>query len=440
VKHYPDGMSRFRVVLGGISAAFAVFAAFAVLLLLAPGASADPIDDATSTLQSSSLYVAPGAEGRVDNRSAVQNAFGSSVKAAIFPSTVNGPDAVNRLHAAISPQQTLVVFDGNQYQAKSGVYCQGFAQTQMGKAYSDTRANLQATNGDLTNTLVEFANNLKGGPVCANGSGTGSTDTASGESGGGAAVWPWLVGLGVLGAGGVAGVVFYRKRKLKRQLEAAKANVMPYYDRLANEVNTLDPKDNATARQAVADAAERFNSAGSQMDTADSVEKYAAARRTTLEGLYAAVTARKALGLDPGPELPPIEEPRGDQLTKAQDVTVQGQTYQGYPDYTPGAPYYYGGGRGVPGGWYSFPFWETLLIGSVLTGGFGGWGGGGYGAGYDSGYEAGRDSAQDSGNGSDWGGGGSDWGGGGGWGGGGDWGGGGGDWGGGGGDGGGGGW
>ena len=104
---------------------------------------------------------------------------------------------------------------------------------------------------------------------------------------------------------------------------------MPYYDRLANEVNTLDPKDNATARQAVADASERFNSAGSQLDTADSVEKYAAARRTTLEGLYAAVTARKALGLDPGPELPPIEEPRGDQLTKAQQVTVQGQTYPG---------------------------------------------------------------------------------------------------------------
>jgi len=438
MRHYPGGMSRFRVALGGIAASLAAFAAFAVLVLMAPAASADPVSDAVNALKSSSLYVAPGAQGRVDNRSEVQDAFGSSVKAAIFPASVNGPSAVNQLHAAISPQQTLAVFVGTRYQAKSGVYCQGFAQTQMDKAYSDTRANLQSTKGDLTNTLVEFANNLKGGPVCANGSGTGNTDTASGESGGGATVWPWLVGLGVLIAGGVGGVVFYRKRKLKRQLEAAKANVMPYYDRLANEVNTLDPKDDATARQAVADAAERFTSAGSQLATADSVEKYAAARRTTLEGLYAAVTARKALGLDPGPELPPIEEPRGDQLTKAQDVTVQGQTYQGYPDYTPGAPYYYGGGRGVPGGWYSFPFWETLLIGSVLTGGFGGWGGGGYGAGYDSGFEAGRDSAQDSGNGSDSGGG-SDWGGGGGgWGGGGDWGGGGGDWGGG--DGGGGGW
>ena len=60
---------------------------------------------------------------------------------------MNGPDAVNQLHAAISPQQTLAVFVGTRYQAKSGVYCQGFAQTQMDKAYSDTRANLQSTNG-----------------------------------------------------------------------------------------------------------------------------------------------------------------------------------------------------------------------------------------------------------------------------------------------------
>jgi hypothetical protein len=155
------------------------------------------------------------------------------------------------------------------------------------------------------------------------------------------------------------------------------------------------------------------------LDTADSVEKYAQARRATLEGLYAARTARKALDLDEGEPLPPVADTAGDQLSEPQEVTVQGKSYQGYPDYRPGAPYYYGGGYGVPGGWYSTPFWETLLIGSVLAGGFGGWGGGGYGAGYDSGYEAGRDSA-DTSSGGDWGSGGGDWGGGGGdWGGGG---------------------
>jgi hypothetical protein len=418
MRHYPRSMSRIRVIVGGVAVGFAA------LVVAAPAASADPVDDAISSLKSSSLYVASDAQGKVGDRGAVQNALGSSVKVAVFPSSVSASSAGPRIQNSLSGRVTLAIFSGTIGRANSSVYCRGFAQTQLEKAIADNRSQLR-TDNDLTNTLVEFANNLQGGPVCANGSGTGSTDgAAGGGSDSGTAVWPWLVGLGVVGVGGVGGFMFYRKRKLKRQLETAKANVVPYYDRLANEVNTLDPGDNATARQAVADASERFTSAGSQLSTADSVEKYAAARRTTLEGLYAAVTARKALGLDPGPELPPIEEPRGDQLTQAQQVTVQGQSYQGYPDYTPGAPYYYGGGRGVPGGWYGTPFWETLLIGSVLTGGFGGgWGGGGYGAGYDSGFEAGRDSDQDSGTGGDWGGGGgTDWGGGS------DWGGGGGDW------------
>ena len=155
-------------------------------------------------------------------------------------------------------------------------------------------------------------------------------------------------------------------------------------------MNTLDPKDNERARQALADAAERFTSAGSQLSTADTVEKVGVARRTVLEGLYASRTARESLGMDPGPPLPPIEETSYEQLDAPQQVSVQGQQFQGYPSYTPGAPYYYRGGGGVPGGWYQTPFWETLLLASVLSGGFGGFGGGGYGSGYDAGYQAGE--------------------------------------------------
>ncbi|HEV2887006.1 MAG TPA: hypothetical protein VGX49_08870, partial [Jatrophihabitans sp.] len=136
-------------------------------------------------------------------------------------------------------------------------------------------------------------------------------------------------------------------------------------------------------------------------------------------------TAREALGLDPGPELPALAQSNAPQLSQAQQVDVGGQVVQGYPTYTPGAPYYFAGGGGYMGGWYSMPFWQTLLIAEALTPGwgwgFGGWGGGwgGYGSGYDSGFEAGRESAEhDSGGGDwgggDWGGGGGDWGGGGG--------------------------
>jgi hypothetical protein len=137
--------------------------------------------------------------------------------------------------------------------------------------------------------------------------------------------------------------------------------------------------------------------------------------------------------LDPGPELPPIVESQAPQLAEAQEFTAAGRTVQGYPSYTPGAPYYFAGGGGYAGGWYSFPFWESLLIAEALSPGWGwggwGWGGGGFGtgysSGYDSGFDAGRDSISQSAG--DWGGGGGDWGGGG-WGGG-DWGGGGGgDW------------
>src|SRR6478735_7566358 len=112
MRHYPGGMSRFRVALGGIAASLAAFTTFAVLVLMAPAASADPVNDAVNALKNSSLYVAPRAQKQVEDQPKVQDAFGSSVKAAIFPASVNGPSAVNQLHAAISPQQTLAVVVG----------------------------------------------------------------------------------------------------------------------------------------------------------------------------------------------------------------------------------------------------------------------------------------------------------------------------------------
>jgi LPXTG-motif cell wall-anchored protein len=263
--------------------------------------------------------------------------------------------------------------------------------------------------GNYTPLLTEYATTMRGIITAVangdSGGSSGSGDTSNSSDSGGSA-WPWVAGIGGLAVVGGGGYVFTKRRKTKRAVEAAKSNVMPYYDRLANEVNTINTLDNRTAQQAMADASERYNAAGSQMATAETVQNWSTIRRTTLEGLQATQLARKELGLPPGPELPPVDEARGDQLTAAQQVEVQGQQYQGYPQYTPGAPYYYGGGAGYPGGWYSFPFWETLLIGSVIGGGGWGWGGGGYGSGYESGYDAGRDSAQNDNSGSGWGGGG----------------------------------
>jgi len=436
------GVNRFLTLAAGTAGACLA------LLVAAPAAHADAVDDAVNQLRSAPVYVAPGvAEPRIDV-DAVTQAIGSKpIKIAVLPaadygSTSKAFGAAEQIGKALAPDSpmTVGVVAGNNFNAASSQFCAGAASAVAGDSVEANKTQLQQTN-DVTNTIQSFVTGLQSRPLsgssaCRGSSAAGASD-ATNNSGGSGAV-PWVLGaIGLLGAGGAGAWVVSRRRRKQKEMEGRRAEVLSLYDRLGADVQNLNPGDNPVARQALVDAAERYTATGSQLAHADTHAEFDVARRTALEGLQAARTARKELGLDPGPDLPPIAPTYGDQLTSPQQVQVGDKAYQGYPQYTPGAPYYYGGGGGYPGGWYSFPFWETVLLGSVLSGGFGGgWGGGGYDAGYDRGYDAGRDDSQ----GSDWsGGGGGDWGG---WsGGGGDWGGGGGgDWGGGGGDSGGGSW
>jgi hypothetical protein len=398
-----------------------------MLAVSMPVSAAPPIDTAEAALQTANLYVDPQvAKGIKIDRKKLLSDMSAGVKIAVLPKSAGSPTVLaGQIIAALDPSRkglTVGVFvsdaAGYLFGADSSATC-----VASEKARAAVNANGQTlANHDVTPLLDDFAQSVVDGPklgTSACGSTAGGAAASPKKSDNGSGAWPWIIGIGVVGAGGIGGLAWYRRRQKKRELDLARAKVMPYYDRLASEVSSLDPKDDDTALQAIADASERFDAAGTLLATADSVEKFAQMRRTTLEGLHAAVTARKALGLDPGPELPPIDAPRGEQLAEAREVTVQGKAYQGYPDYTPGAPYYYGGGYGVPGGWYGTPFWETLLIGSVLTGGLGGWGGGGFGSGYDSGYQTGYDAGQGAADdqgagdvGADWGSGdvGADWG------------------------------
>lgn len=417
-----------------------------VLLLGAPAAHADDVDDAVGALKTSSVYVAPGVTTPSIDEAAVQSTIGSQpIKIAVLPAenygtTAKAFSAAAKIGRAIAPSAplTVAVVAGRAVNAASSNYCSGVASTVAGDAVQANRTTLQSTN-DVTSTIQAFVTGLQSRPVsgssaCRGSSAAGESDIKPADSGGSA--WPWVLGLGAVGVVGVGGGGAYavsRRRRRLKEMEGRRAEVLSLYDRLGADVQNLHG-DDPVVRQALADAAERYTATGSQLSQADTHEEFDVARRTALEGLQAARTARLKLGLDPGPELPPIAPAQGEQLTRPQEVNAGGKSYQGYPEYTPGAPYYYGGGAGYPGGWYSFPFWETVLLGSVLSGGFGGgWGGGGgFDAGYDRGYDAGRDDNQDSGGGggdwgggSGWSGGGGDWGGGGG-GGGGDWGGGGG--------------
>ncbi|BCY14938.1 hypothetical protein [Actinoplanes sp. L3-i22] len=194
--------------------------------------------------------------------------------------------------------------------------------------------------------------------------------------------------------------------KLKQtQLEDARAEATRWYERLGGQVMNLHA-DEAAARQALADASERYNAAGGQLQQANSVRQFELARESALEGLAYVRAARLAMGIDPGPDLPPLAASRGaGQLTQEREVSVQGHAYKAGPQPGADTPYYYPGGRvqgrPVPAGWYSTPVWKTALgAGAGVLGGmlifdalfspaFGD--SGGYADGYQDGFDAGND-------------------------------------------------
>jgi hypothetical protein len=138
----------------------------------------------------------------------------------------------------------------------------------------------------------------------------------------------------------------------------AGAEATRWVERLGGSLSTLDAGGNTAARQALADAAERHRAAEGQLAVAYSPMQYGLVTQTAIEGLHHIRSARAALGLDPGPELP--AQGAGGQ------VTVGGQTYTASAQPGANTPYYYPGGvvngRSMAGGWYSTPWWKTALV------------------------------------------------------------------------------
>jgi hypothetical protein len=242
---------------------------------------------------------------------------------------------------------------------------------------------------------------------------------------------------------GVVWLVRQRSAAQARELEDARAEARRWVERLGGQVLALTGTDDAS-KQAVADASERYTAAGSQMEQARSIAQARQVTDTAYEGLYYVRAARTAMGLDPGPELPPLPgQQRAGAVTEARDVEVDGHGYSASPVASNRTSHYFPGGtvagRPVPRGWYSEPWWRPALIGGAWGLGsallfnsmFSGMSGVGYadgfadGAAMDGGYDGqGADGGYDNGGydnggydnggfdgGGDWGGG--DWGGGG---------------------------
>jgi uncharacterized membrane protein YgcG len=170
----------------------------------------------------------------------------------------------------------------------------------------------------------------------------------------------------------VAGAVWlFRQRAAAqaRELEDAKSEARRWVERLGGQVLNLVGANEAS-KQALADAAERYNAAGSQMEQARSAAQARQVSETAYEGLYYVRAARSAMSLDPGPELPPLPgQQRAGAVTEARDVEVEGHEYSAAPGPSERNRHYYPGGmvagRPVPRGWYSEPWWKPALIGGA---------------------------------------------------------------------------
>jgi hypothetical protein len=168
-----------------------------------------------------------------------------------------------------------------------------------------------------------------------------------------------------------AGLYFAKSSATARQhkLDDAKADARRLVERLGGQVLNISGT-NTASQQAMADAAERYTAAGSQMEQARTVEQAKLVKDTAIEGLYYVRAARTAMGMDPGPDLPrDVERERAGQVTEHRRVDVEGHTYEASPEPGQDTPHYYPGGqvagRPVPQGWYSEPWWKPALIGGA---------------------------------------------------------------------------
>lgn len=157
-----------------------------------------------------------------------------------------------------------------------------------------------------------------------------------------------------------------RSGQRRNEVEDAKSEARRWVERLGGQVLNLIGT-NAASKQAIADASERYNAAGSQLDQAQTAHQARLVTDTAMEGLYYVRAARTAMGLDPGPELPKDRErERAGEVSEHRSVDVEGRHYEASPEPGENTPHYYPGGRvagrPVPRGWYSEPWWKPALV------------------------------------------------------------------------------
>jgi hypothetical protein len=397
-----------------------VSAAVALLTLFSPAAAQaaqetdSEVAQAASALRTDPVFVHPDAESNLDEddvdrlRERVAESQAGPIYIAVLPDDARmetGGDAsevVQLLGNTLARDGTYAVVVGEEFWAGSTEYEAGTVP-----AIADEAVREQGEEG-VSAVLMYFVDRLN---EAAQGGSTNTEDPSSGVG--------FLPVVLILGALALVAFMVTKRRKRREQQELEEVRQVATEDlvSLGDDLRTLDldvemPGADPKAKEDYVRALECYETATGELDRARRAEDLRPVTATLEKGRYAMASAKARLDGHPPPEhrapcffdprhgpsvrdvewAPPGGAPRAvpacavdvgrieqgeEPLTR--EISVDGRR-RPYWD----APSYYGPWAG---GYFSgFGLLEGLLIGSLLSGGWGGWGyGGGYSDGGDSG-------------------------------------------------------
>ena len=321
--------------LGGVLAATAL--ALLSLGVIAGPASAQDVDVIVNDLEDDGFYIEPGGDGTSNDFRALVNETQGADDEWYFVSMAGpvDPDFADTLRERVRPTGNVIVYFFDN---------EDFLNVQLASDESESieeRALISFDSDDWI-TPDEFMDDVvrdfdrltvtTSSDTSSSGSGTSSSGTSSSgtsgsgssssSDGGGAPLWPWLVGGGAAVGGGVWWSGRRKKQKAEEdQLEAAekiRAELQTELDELANDVIVLsgpvDLSENETAINHYREATATYTAISDEIPDLDEL---ANADLRSLSELGARVVqarwqmdaAEAIIGGDPVPEKPEIEPP-----------------------------------------------------------------------------------------------------------------------------------
>jgi hypothetical protein len=350
--------------------------AAAVILLVglpagAVSASVD-LDEVADELQSNPVYIDVDAERALsddeaeDLRSAIRGAE-TPIYIAVLPASAadlaggDPAEVASQLAAAVDRRGTFGVVVGDSFRA-------GSSELPAGEAAELAVSALEAEGDDTAAVLDDFVERVGDAVDSRQGSGQGADDDGGGSG--------WVLPLVLVGGAGAVGLLALRGSR-RRRAEAAERARAEEADRqllraeisvLADDVVRLEPEIqlHPEARGDFDAAVSRYRAAQAALDYTDEPVDLVRVARVVAEARYSMDRARAIIEGRPPPPPPPDLQQPGSHGEPAITLDADRQpSYVGYP-----------GGFGG-GGWFggSSGLFTGLLLGSFLSGGFGGWGG-----------------------------------------------------------------